>query len=102
VHRARPAGEHGPQLLAVHQLGNADAGVADQVGDVLNAHPGARKQRHKAVPQLARGPLLRVQAGGRGHPTERAADVRRVQCGAGTRSSVMGKIITVAADNTNS
>ncbi len=31
VHRARTAGEHRPQLLAVHQLGDAAAGVANQV-----------------------------------------------------------------------
>ena len=30
------------------------------------------------MPQLARRPRLRVQAGGRGHPAEGAADVRRV------------------------
>jgi hypothetical protein len=42
VHRARTAGEHRPQLLAVHQLGDAAAGVANQVGDVLDTHPGAR------------------------------------------------------------
>ena len=29
VHRARTAGEHRPQLLAVHQLGDAAAGVAN-------------------------------------------------------------------------
>ena len=46
VHRARTAGEHRPQLLAVHQLGDAAAGVANQVGDVLDAHSGAREQRH--------------------------------------------------------
>jgi hypothetical protein len=42
VHRARTAGEHRPQLLAGHQLGDAAAGVANQVGDVLDTHPGAR------------------------------------------------------------
>jgi hypothetical protein len=42
VHRARTAGEHRPQLLAVHQLGDAAAGVANQVGDVFDTHPGAR------------------------------------------------------------
>jgi hypothetical protein len=31
VHRPRTAGEHRPQLLAVHQLGDAAAGVANQV-----------------------------------------------------------------------
>jgi hypothetical protein len=42
VHRARTAGEHRPQLLAVYQLGDAAAGVANQVGDVLDTHPDAR------------------------------------------------------------
>ena len=42
VHRARTASEHRSQLLAVHQLGDAAAGVASQAGDVLDTHPGAR------------------------------------------------------------
>jgi hypothetical protein len=42
VHRAATAGEHRPQLLAVDQLGDAAAGVANQVGDVLDTHSGAR------------------------------------------------------------
>jgi hypothetical protein len=42
VHRASTAGEHRPQLLAVDQLGDTAARVANQVGDVLDTHPGAR------------------------------------------------------------
>jgi hypothetical protein len=101
VHRASTAGEHRPQLLAVHQLGDAAAGVANQVEMSSILIPVLESNDTKLCCS-SRRPRLRVQAGGRGHPTERAADVCRVQCGAGTRSSVMGKIITVAADNTNS
>ena len=83
VHRARAAGEHRPQLLAIDQFGHSGVGVPDQVRDVLDRDAGAGQKRHKRVPQLARCPPAGVEARRRRHPAAGAAHVRRVQLGAG-------------------
>lgn len=60
--------------------------MADETGDQLQGHPVVGQQGDEAVSQLPRGPLPGVQSGGGEDAPEPAADVGRVQLGAGLGS----------------
>jgi len=53
--------------------------------DVLDRDPRARQQRDETVPQLSRGPFLRVEPGVLGYLAERTPNVGRVERGAALR-----------------
>src|SRR4051812_43431143 len=50
-----------------------------KIGELFQHHAVVRQDRHEAVPQLTRRPVVLVESGKLGHAPERSADVCRVQ-----------------------
>jgi len=55
--------DDGPDLVPVDQLGDVGSAVPDKPRNVFEGHPSVGQQRNERVPQLARRPIGRVEAG---------------------------------------